>query len=143
MKKKTWLSTTVLTLALSVLITACGGAATQTPTAPAAPTTGEAAPASGDAAPASGDAAPASGEPIKIRVFAPQNTTTDLATNSYTLEVEKQFNIKFEWQTTTFDATSAKEQRQISLASGDYPDLYLLIPWVDQFSQAEIGRAHV
>ncbi|MEO7912172.1 MAG: ABC transporter substrate-binding protein, partial [Roseiflexaceae bacterium] len=30
------------------------------------------------------------------------------------------------------------EKRQISLASGDYPDLYLLIPWVDQFSQTEL-----
>lgn len=141
MKKKTWLSTTVLTLALSVLITACGGAATQTPTAaPAAPASGEAAPANGEAAPTTGEAAPASEGPVTIRVFSPQNTTSDLATNSFSLEAEKQFNIKFEWQTTTFDATSAKEQRQISLASGDYPDLYLLIPWVDQFSQAELLR---
>src|SRR5690606_36381951 len=77
---------------------------------------------------------------VTIRVFSPQNTDSDQATNSFTLEAEKQFNIKFEWQTTTFDATSAKEQRQISLASGDYPDLYLLIPWVDLFSQAELLR---
>ncbi|MEZ4618091.1 MAG: hypothetical protein R2867_21620 [Caldilineaceae bacterium] len=26
------------------------------------------------------------------------------------------------------------EENQISLANGDYPDLYMLIPWVDQFS---------
>ena len=48
------------------------------------------------------------------------------------------FNIEFEWQTTTMDGNSAKEQRQIGLASGDYPDLYMLIPWVDQFSQLDL-----
>ena len=42
------------------------------------------------------------------------------------------------WQTTTFDGGPAKEKRQIALASGDYPDLFLLIPWVDQFTQAEL-----
>ena len=37
----------------------------------------------------------------------------------------------FSSQTTTYDGGPAKEKRQISLASGDYPDLYMLIPWVD------------
>ena len=32
------------------------------------------------------------------------------------------------------------EKRQIALASGDYPDLFLLVPWVDQFNQAEIMK---
>ena len=62
----------------------------------------------------------------------------DLATNSFTKEAEEKFGIQFEWQTTTFDGNSAKEQRQISLASGDYPDLYMLIPWVDQFTQLDL-----
>ena len=42
------------------------------------------------------------------------------------------------WQTTTFDGGPAKEKRQIALASGDYPDLFLLIPWVDAFTQADV-----
>ena len=41
------------------------------------------------------------------------------------------FKIQFRWQTTTYDGGPAKEKRQIALASGDYPDLFLLIPWVD------------
>lgn len=79
-----------------------------------------------------------SGGPVKIKIFAPQFPDSDLATNSFTLEAQKMFNIEFEWQTTTSDGNSAKEQRQISLASGDYPDLYMLIPWVDQFSQLDL-----
>ena len=32
----------------------------------------------------------------------------------------------------------AKEKRQISLASGDYPDAYMLTAYIDQFSQADV-----
>jgi len=80
------------------------------------------------------------GGPVKISVFAPQDAEADLATNSFTKLVEEKFNIDFEWQTTTYDATSAAEVRNISLASGDYPDLYLLVPWVDQFSQTDLMK---
>ena len=52
--------------------------------------------------------------------------------------MKEKFNITIKWQTTTFDAGPAKEKRQISLASGDYPDLYMLIPWVDQFTPTEL-----
>ena len=34
-----------------------------------------------------------------------------------------------------YDGGPAKEKRQIALASGDYPDLFLLVPWVDQFTR--------
>jgi putative aldouronate transport system substrate-binding protein len=78
--------------------------------------------------------------PVKIKVFAPQNAETDLETNSFTKLAEEKFAIDLEWQTTTFDATSASEVRNIGLASGDYPDLYLLIPWVDQFTQTDLLR---
>jgi putative aldouronate transport system substrate-binding protein len=80
----------------------------------------------------------AAGGPVKIKIFSPQGADQDLATNSFSLEAQKMFNIEFEWQTTTMDGNSAKEQRQISLASGDYPELYMLIPWVDQFSQLDL-----
>lgn len=78
--------------------------------------------------------------PIKIKVFAPQNAETDLETNSFTKLAEEKFNLDLEWQTTTFDTTSASEVRNIALASGDFPDLFLLIPWVDQFSQTDLLR---
>jgi putative aldouronate transport system substrate-binding protein len=75
---------------------------------------------------------------VTLDVFAPQGAETNLATNEFTQKMNKKFNITFKWQTTTFDGGPAKEKRQISLASGDYPDLYLLIPWVDQFTPAEL-----
>ncbi|MFI6680897.1 ABC transporter substrate-binding protein [Kribbella sp. NPDC050470] len=75
---------------------------------------------------------------VTLDVFAPQGAETNLATNEFTQKVKQQFNISFKWQTSTFDGGPAKEKRQISLASGDYPDLYLLIPWVDQFTPAEL-----
>jgi putative aldouronate transport system substrate-binding protein len=75
---------------------------------------------------------------VTLDVFAPQAADWNLATNDFTQEVKKKFNLSIKWQTTTFDGGPAKEKRQISLASGDYPDLYLLIPWVDQFSQSDL-----
>src|SRR5215207_9372375 len=105
-----------LMLMLSVLLAGCGGQTPQQAASTAAPQ--QAAPT---AVPASASA------PVKITVFAPQGEDVDLATNSLTKELEQKFNIQFEWQTTTYDGASAKEKRQISLASGDFPDLYLLI----------------
>ena len=109
-----------LFVTLSMLLTSCAGAG-----APVA-------------APAAD--APAGDGPVPIRIFSPQSPTTDLATNSFTLEAQEMFNIAFTWETTTMDGNAAKEKRQISLASGDYPDLYMLIPWVDQFSQTDLLR---
>ena len=80
-----------------------------------------------------------SGNPaVTLDVFAPQSAETNLATNDFTKAVKEKFNITIKWQTTTFDAGPAKEKRQISLASGDYPDLYMLIPWVEQFTPTEL-----
>jgi len=118
MNKSLSLAIAVLVI-LSMLLTACAGAAP----APAA---------------APDSASQAAGGPVKIKIFMPQSTDRDLPTNSFTLEAQEKYGIEFEWQTTTYDGNSAKEQRQISLASGDYPDLYMLIPWVDQFSQLEL-----
>ncbi|GAA0388579.1 ABC transporter substrate-binding protein [Microbispora corallina] len=78
------------------------------------------------------------GGKVVIDTFAPANADLDLATNPVTKLMSDKFKIQFRWQTTTFDAGPAKEKRQIALASGDYPDLFLLIPWVDGFSQAEV-----
>lgn len=73
-------------------------------------------------------------------VFAPQQTGSDLATNAYTEQVAEEFGLDFEWQTTTYDGAAANENRQVSLAGGDYPDAYLLVTWVDAFTRAELVR---
>jgi putative aldouronate transport system substrate-binding protein len=75
---------------------------------------------------------------VIIDTFSPADADTNLATNPVTKLMSDKFKIQFRWQTTTFDAGPAKEKRQIALASGDYPDLFMLIPWVDGFSQAEV-----
>ncbi len=82
----------------------------------------------------------AQSEPVTIRIFAPQDGEQDLATNAFTQTLEEMFNVRFEWTITTRDATSAAEQRNLALASGDYPDVFMLIPWVDQFSQLDLLR---
>ncbi|MFE6076547.1 ABC transporter substrate-binding protein [Paenibacillus sp. NPDC057886] len=77
-----------------------------------------------------------SGDKVSINVFAHQSSDTNLQTNKFTKKMEEKFNIQMNWTTVPFDG--AAEKRQISLASGDYPDLYLLIPWVDRFSQTDL-----
>lgn len=75
---------------------------------------------------------------VKISVFAPQDSEEDLKSNSFSQFVEEKFNIDFDWQTTTYDVASATETRSIAMASGDYPDMFLLVAWLDQFSQGEL-----
>jgi putative aldouronate transport system substrate-binding protein len=75
---------------------------------------------------------------VTLDVFAPAFPDQDLTTNEFTTKVSEMFNITFNWETTTLDAGPAKERRQISLASGEYADVFMLIPWVDQFSQADL-----
>ena len=80
----------------------------------------------------------AQSDPLTINIFSPQNPERDLATNVFSTSLEEMFNVKFNWTTTTYDATDASEKRNLSLASGDYPDVFMLIPWVDQFSQIDL-----
>ncbi|WP_205328239.1 hypothetical protein [Glycomyces sp. YM15] len=75
-----------------------------------------------------------------ITIFAPQGDDADLDTNAFTKVIEEQFDVDLEFETTTWDGAAAGEKRQISLASGDYPDAYMLIPWVDQFSSDELVK---
>lgn len=82
--------------------------------------------------------APAQSEPTVIKIFGPQSADRDLATNAFSQLLEEKFNVKFEWTTTTYDGTDAAEKRNLALASGDYPDVFMLIPWVDQFSQVDL-----
>ncbi|MFF1817508.1 ABC transporter substrate-binding protein [Kribbella sp. NPDC058245] len=75
---------------------------------------------------------------VIIDTFGPQGPDDNWDTNPVSKIMSDKFKIQFRWQTTTYDAGAAKEKRQIALASGDYPDLFMLIPWVDGFSQAEV-----
>lgn len=80
---------------------------------------------------------PAEG-PISIRVFAQQESTVDLKTNDFTRLLERKFNVRFDWDLVPYEG--AKEKRQISLASGNYADAYILTSYIDQFSQADVLR---
>ncbi|OPH49268.1 ABC transporter substrate-binding protein [Paenibacillus ferrarius] len=76
------------------------------------------------------------GKPVQISVFAQQDNTIDLNTNLFTKHLESKFNAKFKFDVIPYDG--AKEKRQISLASGDYPESYILTSYIDQFSQADL-----
>jgi putative aldouronate transport system substrate-binding protein len=75
---------------------------------------------------------------VIIDTFTPADPNTNMDTNAVTKIMSDKFKIQFRWQTTTFDSGPAKEKRQIALASGDYPDMFFLIPWIDAFTQAEV-----
>jgi putative aldouronate transport system substrate-binding protein len=86
-------------------------------------------------------AACASGAPTDdgaLTIFIPQLAGADLAQSQVTKHIQEKFGIPLRIEASTYDAAAAKEKRQISLASGDLPDVYMLIPWVDQFSQPEL-----
>lgn len=83
----------------------------------------------------SGNTADAS-KPVEVSVFAVQESGIDIPTNKFTAFVQDKFGIKFNWQINPSDG--AKEKRQISLASGDYPDAYLLTAYIDEFSQGDV-----
>ncbi|AYB47851.1 extracellular solute-binding protein [Paenibacillus lautus] len=99
----------------------CSGKNTESPSSP-----------QGGSASGSSD----SSKPVEISVFAVQESGIDIPVNKFTKHIEEQFNIKFNWQINPSDG--AKEKRQISLASGDYPDAYLLTHYIDEFSQADV-----
>ena len=80
----------------------------------------------------------AAGKPLSISVFAQQDSTFDLKTNDFSRLLEEKFNFSFDWQTVPY--VGAKQKRQISLASGNYPDAYILTSYIDQFSQADVLR---
>ena len=75
-----------------------------------------------------------------ITIFGEQGGQMDLNTNSFTLELEKKFGVDIDFQTTGYDSGAATEARQISLAGGELPEAYMLVPWASQFTQAELQR---
>ncbi|RXZ82922.1 extracellular solute-binding protein [Paenibacillaceae bacterium] len=128
MKKASW-SLVAILLTLSLLLAACSSgtpnkekessSGTGTNTESGTKTDGE-----------------PSSDPVEISVFAVQDQNMELATNKFTKFAEEQFNIRFKFEAIPSDG--AQEKRQISLASGDYPDAYILTHYIDQFSQADL-----
>ncbi|MDQ0573869.1 extracellular solute-binding protein [Agromyces albus] len=75
-----------------------------------------------------------------ITIFAPQGADGKLNDNAFTKVLEEKFDVDLQFETTTYDGAGAAEKRQVSLASGDYPDAYMLVPWVDQFTNQELVK---
>jgi putative aldouronate transport system substrate-binding protein len=80
------------------------------------------------------------GDDNVIKIFASQSAQMDLNSNSFTRHLEKKFNVDLRFETTSYEASSATEARQISLAGGDLPDAYMLVAWATQFNQSELLR---
>ncbi|MEV5504377.1 extracellular solute-binding protein [Nonomuraea fuscirosea] len=80
------------------------------------------------------------GDKVVISVMAPANPDMELSTNKVTTLLSDKFKIKFQFQSTTMDGAAAKEKRQIAISSGDYPDLFLLIPYVDAFTKTDLQK---
>ncbi|MCE3199721.1 extracellular solute-binding protein [Paenibacillus sonchi] len=119
--KKSLLALLMLVTVFTLVVSGCSGKNnTESPSGTAA---------------GSGNAADAS-KPVEVSVFAVQESGIDIPTNKFTAFVQDKFGIKFNWQINPSDG--AKEKRQISLASGDYPDAYLLTAYIDEFSQGDV-----
>nr|WP_274655381.1 extracellular solute-binding protein [Paenibacillus humicola] len=61
-------------------------------------------------------------KPVDITFFAPQGKAP-LEDNDYTKLVEKKFNVNIKWDLAPADALT--DRRQLLLASGDYPEVFL------------------
>jgi putative aldouronate transport system substrate-binding protein len=120
--KKSFVSALTFVLMLSLFLAACTNQDTASPSPKAAVNS---------ATPDAKNQAP-----VEISVFAQQDKDTDLKTNLFTKHLEQKFNAKFKFDIVAYDG--AKEKRQISLASGDYPASYILTTYIDQFSQADL-----
>ncbi|MBD2848125.1 extracellular solute-binding protein [Paenibacillus sp. IB182496] len=75
---------------------------------------------------------------VEISVFATVDPNVDLPTNSFTKLVEDKFNLSLDWTSVPYDG--ATEKRQISMSSGDYPDIFMTVPWVDRFTRTDMLR---
>ena len=83
---------------------------------------------------------PSTSDDSVITIFTPQESFQDFDTNSFTKLVEDKFDVKLKFTTTNVDPASAAETRQITLASGDLPDMFLLSSGVDYFSRSELVK---
>lgn len=105
--KRTYSSILALLLTVVMVLSACssGGSQSSTQGSPQAAKTDK----------------PADG-PVTMAFFAPQGKAP-LEENLYTKLVEQKFNVKINWNLSPSDAL--KDRRQLLLASGDYPEVFL------------------
>lgn len=76
---------------------------------------------------------------VEVSIFTPKFTSDgDFNDNELTKKLEKEFDMKIKWEFVNQDA--AKEKRQLSLASGDYPDAYWLVTWIDNISKVDAQK---
>ncbi|MFC5467377.1 extracellular solute-binding protein [Cohnella suwonensis] len=115
MKKTLWVSLMVLLIG-SIVLSACGN--NNKDTSSASPSAG-----------ASASATPSG--PVEVTFFAPQGKAP-LEDNDYTKLVEQKFNAKIKWDLAPADALI--DRRQLLLASGDYPEVFL----EGKFSNADL-----
>ncbi|XVV09931.1 ABC transporter substrate-binding protein [Actinoplanes sp. CA-131856] len=80
------------------------------------------------------------GDKVIVTAMAAADADTKLDTNATTKMLSDKFKIKFQFTTTTMDGGPAKEKRQIAISSGDYPDLFLLTPYIDAFTKTEVQK---
>ncbi|MFC5653285.1 extracellular solute-binding protein [Paenibacillus solisilvae] len=116
--RKIWTISAVCVMAATVILSGCSKGNSADPATSDAKSTG----------------------PVTIKVFA-NNDSADgqgLESNAFTKTLESKFNIKFQW--TPIPSDGAAEKRKIALASGDYPDLFMLISYIDHFGQDELLR---
>lgn len=77
--------------------------------------------------------------PIEVTIFTPKlGSDDDFSHNEFTKEMEEKLNIKIKWEYANQDA--AQEKRSLSLASGDYPDAFWLVTWIDPITKVEAQK---
>jgi putative aldouronate transport system substrate-binding protein len=101
--KKTVFSMLALVLSVSLILSACGKGSDNNETNNAGTTNTD------------------SG-PVEMTFFAPQGKAA-WEDNTYTKHVEEKFNVKIKWDVAPADALI--DRRQLLLASGDYPEVFL------------------
>ncbi|WP_313731739.1 extracellular solute-binding protein [Cohnella nanjingensis] len=111
MKRTLWVSLMILLVGSTVLAACAGGGKGNKGASPSA---------SESSADPSASSKPA--RPVDISFFAPQGKAP-LEDNDYTKLVEQKFNVKIKWDLAPADALV--DRRQLLLASGDYPEVFL------------------
>lgn len=76
---------------------------------------------------------------LEVSIFTPKFINDpDFSENEFTKMMEEDLGIKINWEFANQDA--AQEKRQLSLASGDYPDAFWLVTWLDSISKVDAQK---
>lgn len=81
----------------------------------------------------SGNTPEQSKEPVKLSMFAVQQDQP-MDTNLFTIMIEEQFNVSIDWELAPGDGL--QERKQLALASGDYPEVFL----EGKFNKSDLQR---